>query len=61
MTFKTQMYFTDDVPKFYCGMRGVEIKIGRKWVRILEPATGRKARIRMSHWERIKHRAKVTK
>lgn len=60
MTFRAQMFFTDDIPKFYCGMRGVEISIGRKWVRITEPATGRRARISMIRWERVKHRATVS-
>lgn len=59
MTFKAQMFFTDDIPQFYCGRRGVEIKVGRKWVRIYEPATRKRARISMKRWERVKHRAAV--
>ena len=44
----------DEIPKFGCGWRRlIVLARGRKWVRLLQPANGRRARINTAVWDQI--------
>lgn len=52
MQYRVQ--FADEAPAIGSGWRGVaEIKVGRKWVTIVETATGYKARTQSENFEKV--------
>lgn len=44
---KADVYFQDEAPRIGCGWRRCDVIVGRKWIRIIERATGRKAKLPM--------------
>lgn len=52
-TIKRDCFFQDEAPRIGCGMRRCSIKLGRKWARVRELATGRTSRIPVSVVPRI--------
>lgn len=52
-TKKVEIFFEDQVPRFKCGQRRVTVRIGYKWVR-LEDCMGRRARIRLDLYRRLR-------
>jgi len=55
---RADIYFEDECPRIGCGWRRVFVKVGRKWVRIEEQATGRRARFKMKAWAPLGARAR---
>jgi hypothetical protein len=53
-TINGRWRFSDELGRIPCGERGVEIMIGRKWVRFVELATGRRSRLSRSRYEQVK-------
>ena len=45
---KADCYFQDEAPRIGCGWRRCNVVIGRKWIRITERATGKKAKLPMA-------------
>lgn len=58
---KTRLYkihFADECwPQIRCGQRTVSVQIGRKWVRITDPATSRKKRLTVAAWQALQQHA----
>jgi hypothetical protein len=54
MLFKGRWRFADEIGRIPCGERGVTIRVGRKWVRFIELATGRTCRVARAQFERTK-------
>jgi hypothetical protein len=48
-----QVYITDQCPRIGCGVRLVEVKIGRKWVYLTSITDKVKQRISMKKWNQI--------
>lgn len=44
-TYRADIYFQDEAPRLGCGWRRCEVKIGRRWLRLTECATGRRQRL----------------
>lgn len=42
---KADVYFQDEAPRIGCGWRRCNVMIGRKWIRITERATGKRAKL----------------
>jgi hypothetical protein len=53
VTIKGRWRFADEAKTIGCGERGVNILIGRKWVRITERATGSRVKLRKSIYEEL--------
>lgn len=52
MTKRTELFFKgDECQGIYCGQRLVDLKIGRKWVRIKSPSMPRWSRMRRSMFD----------
>lgn len=46
-----RIQFYDEVPSIGSGMRGISVvKLGRKWVKIVEVASGTTARVTVAMW-----------
>jgi len=45
-----RIYFMDEAPRIGCGYRDCTVKIGRRWVRITERATGKRARFSLKEY-----------
>lgn len=49
-----RVYFEDEAPSLGAGWRGVDVvSVGRKWVRLRSPFTGRRARLPRPVWDRL--------
>jgi hypothetical protein len=55
MQLKARWRFVDE-PRIYAGERGVMIRVGRKWARFTETATGRTSKVRREIYELTKAR-----
>lgn len=53
MLIKARWKFVDE-PRISCGERGVTIRVGRKWARFTETATGRRCKVRREIYELTK-------
>lgn len=50
-----RVYLRDEAPSIGCGWRGIDlVKLGHKWVRLRETATGRSARISLAQWTALR-------
>lgn len=47
----TRIYFEDEAPRIGCGNRWVTVTVGRKWVRVVENATGARAKFTVKQFE----------
>ncbi len=48
--FQRNIYFTYQAPRIGCGFRYCDVYVGRKWVRIVERATKKRARFSMQEY-----------
>ena len=53
MIIKARWRFVDE-PRIPCGERGVTIRVGRKWARFTERATGRTSKVRREIYDLTK-------
>lgn len=53
---KLQVYLEDEAPKIGAGWRLVNATVGRKWVRMVESGSGRKAKLTVDVWKRLTKR-----
>jgi len=53
MMLKARWRFVDE-PRIPCGERGVEIRVGHKWARFKETASGRTTKVRREIYELTK-------
>ena len=51
---KLQVYLEDEAPKIGAGWRLVHATVGRKWVRMVEVGSERKAKLTVKIWEQLK-------
>lgn len=45
MQYRADVYLMDQIPRIGCGWRRCKFKVGPKWVRIEEEATGKSGRV----------------
>lgn len=59
MSIKARWRFADEAPRIGCGERGVNVLVGRKWVRIVERSTGNRVKLPVEVFEKLKPRRMV--
>lgn len=50
-----RIYFHDEAPRIGSGIRGCTILVGRKWVRVVENATGVRVRFKKDKFADLFH------
>lgn len=57
--YVADIYFQDEAPRLGCGWRRCAVKVGRKWVRLVERATGYRQKLPLKTFAQLTRQREV--